>query len=504
MGFAKAKAGICFALVWVHLLHGVAVAADAPSVTPESILGGTYAKVMCSSVFVSGRNPDSVSQEELGWLPPLKSELDRANNRLRVWAGTASRTAVFRSGLGCTLLDEGPLAGPEKPISPAARQQVEGRTSTEPFVAATISGVQKVLQDWTVENDPTSPRGARATVVVQDGKIVGESYAQGYDRSMPLPGYSMAKGVAAALTGVLVKKNWLSTGKAQLFPEWSGQADLRSRITVDNLLRMTSGLLWQENYENPTSDVFVMLTSTRDTARFALDRPLTPALGAWQRAGETQIAGEREQIAKFAEVIGASPQSSGGQSVVQTVKPGNYWQYSSGSTSVLSAVMRDAVRANGGDPWRFARAELFDKLGMPSAVVEPDAIGTYVFSAFMYATALDWARFGQFLLQGGKWNGEQILPESWLAYMTRRTVVPDALGDISYGAGVWLYSADALGAAVPHDAFYLRGFEGQYLIVVPSRKLVVVRLGNTRPEENFDIRQFMSDLLKQFDSAKTT
>lgn len=208
----------------------------------------------------------------------------------------------------------------------------------------------------------------RAVVVVYRGQIVAERYAPGFDSRMPLPGWSMTKSVTNALVGILVKEGKLSLLDKNLMPQWNHRGDRRRQITLDGMLRMSSGLRFNEDEGNPLGDLF----GQADAAVYAANQPLEAA-------------------------------------------PNTKWQYSSGTTNIISGIIRNAIGSDT-DYLGFPRRALFDRLGMKSAVIEPDASGTLVCSSFMYATARDWARFGLLYLQDGVWEGQRILPEGWVQY----------------------------------------------------------------------------------------
>jgi CubicO group peptidase (beta-lactamase class C family) len=256
--------------------------------------------------------------------------------------------------------------------------------------------------------------------------------------------WSMAKSVLAALVGIAVGDGRLALDAAAPVPEWSSPADPRRAITLDHLLRMSSGLRFDETY-GATNDVSRMLFTAPDTGAFAARSPL------------------------------AAP-------------PGSRWAYSSGTSNLLARVLRGAVGGDLEALLRFARERLFDPVGMTSAFFEPDASGTFIGSSFAFATARDWARFGELHRRGGEWYGRRVLPEGWVAYET--TPAPSA-PPRCYGAHWWLNAAaDAPGCrpwrGVPADAYAARGHSGQYVVVVPSARLVVVRLGLSLPDDGDD------------------
>jgi CubicO group peptidase (beta-lactamase class C family) len=277
----------------------------------------------------------------------------------------------------------------------------------------------------------------------------------------PQLGWSMTKSVMNALVGILVEEGRLTIRDPAPVPEWRSAGDPRGAITLDHLLRMSSGLHFTEDYQDPFSDVVQMLFARPDAGAFAASLPLE-------------------------------------------APPDSRWQYSSGTTNIISRIVRQTVEGTGSDPLSFPRRALFDRIGMSSAVMEPDPSGTFVGSSFMYATARDWARFGLLCSRDGVWNGRRILPEGWMKYST--TPTPGAPKGM-YGAQFWLNAGDPQNhaerwkAEAPVDMYSMSGFEGQYVSIVPSRKLVIVRLGLSDPEDNWDHGRFIADLVHAVSGA---
>jgi CubicO group peptidase (beta-lactamase class C family) len=427
-------------------------------------IGSAYAaKQLCSGVFVTGRQPELVVAEDIladnTWLLRLvRPQIDLQNRRTSAkFLGFARRDAQFRPGLGCTLAIGTPLPPvPQHESAPDPGPERSPLPVSAPDPGTDASALAAAL-DWAFEEpDPRRLRRTRAVVVVHRGRIVAERYAPGFSAQTPLPGWSMTKTAAAALTGMLIGDNRLALGSHALLGEWRGPGDQRAQITLGQLLRMTDGLAFNEQYSDPLSDVVVMLLGTGDAAGFALHKPLA-------------------------------------------AMPGASWRYSSGTTNVLAAVLRRTLEDH--DLSGLARRRLFDRLDMHRAVVEPDASGTPVLSSLMYATAREWAALGQFLLQDGVWRGERLLPPGWVGYM--RTLTPQcARGD--FGAHLWLKVPLSYGgsrpaaAALPADAFHLSGHEAQLISVVPSRGLVVVRLGLSRLPRTWDHTEFLARVLRAF------
>ena len=234
------------------------------------------------------------------------------------------------------------------------------------------AALAKAVDEVFAEPDPAHPRRTRALVVVYGGRIVAERYAPGFDAAMPLIGWSMSKSAVNALVGLRVKDGKLALTDTALMPEWRGKDDPRRAITLDQLMRMTSGLAFDETYGSSQSDVAQMLFVQGDKAAFAADKPL------------------------------AYP-------------PGTHWAYSSGTTTIIAAVLRQSF-TDQRDYLGYPLERLFGPLGMRSAVLQPDASGTFAGSSFLYASARDFARLGLLFLRDGVWEGRRILPEGWVAY----------------------------------------------------------------------------------------
>ncbi|RQV22198.1 class C beta-lactamase-related serine hydrolase [Burkholderia cenocepacia] len=454
--------GVALALVAAIGYTGYMLSRLAPIAT------GYAAKALCSGVFVSGRPAASVIDVDImaGVHPLLKlvrPSLDPDHHRaVATFAGFAEREADFRPGLGCTLALGAPTGAaaatlpaalpplPDPPVAPP-----DPPAPATPPAGIDARKLQTALDRAFDEPDPARPRRTRAVVVMWRGQVIAERYARGFTADTPLPGWSMTKTVTAALVGTLVARHKLSPDASALLPEWRGRGDPRAAITLDALLRMTSGLQFNEDYDDPLSDVAVMLFTQPDTARFASAKPLAAT-------------------------------------------PGAQWSYSSGTSAIVARVMREALGGSDADYLAFPRRALFAPLGMRSAVFEPDASGTLVSASYLYASARDWARFGQLLLQDGVWNGQRLLPEGWVHYLTRAT--PQSTRQ-EFGAQLWVKvpepfnDRDPHARAMPVDAFHAVGHEGQFVSVVPSRELVIVRLGLSRPEAAWNHEAFLARVL---------
>jgi CubicO group peptidase (beta-lactamase class C family) len=450
-----------------------------------ALLGSGYmAEQLCAGLFVSGRSFDHVMAEDLSGpgldaLALFTPRVDETAKTVRAspfGVGIARQTAVFRNGLGCTLIRHKSVGaararnpdpfGPEPPPASDAEWPDGSRVAAGPWGPdfdwpAGVDGqaASRAVDAIFAEPDPAHPRKTRGLVVAYKGRIVAERYAPGFDAHMPLVGWSMSKTGTKALIGLRIEDGALALDDKRLIPEWLGQDDMRGEITIDMLLRMTSGLAFDEDPNDKLSDVSQMMFVHGNTAAFAASKPIVYA-------------------------------------------PGTHWSYSTGTSAILSAVLRETFD-NEQDYLRYPRERLFGPLGMRTAQLAPDASGTLMGGAFLYASARDWARLGLLFLRDGRWGGERILPEGWVAYTTRPTVQSP---NDRYGAQVWLKleKSENLGEPpMPEDSFYMLGHNGQVVAMVPSKDLVVVRLGQTLSGGDWDTARDLGPLVNAFPDIGT-
>ena len=286
-----------------------------------------------------------------------------------------------------------------------------------------------------------------ALLVVHRGRLVQERYGPTHDETSTLPSWSMAKSLLQTLIGTLVGAGRLRIDEPAAVPEWQNEDDPRRAITVDQLLRMSSGLAFAEVYDDSGfSDTIEMLfrSGKPDVAGYAAGKPLAAA-------------------------------------------PGSVWNYSSGTTNILSRITHETLGLLGEDFVAHLRSAILDPIGMKSVKPLLDERGTWIASSFAFSTARDFARFGLFCLRDGTWAGERILPEGWIDYA--RT--PTAHSDGQYGAHFWL-AQDGSGT------FSANGFRSQYIVMVPERDLVVVRLGDSETDQKVDLLPALADLVRAY------
>lgn len=421
-------------------------------ITFTPILAGTAAKTMCSCVYVLGRSPESVVEKELTVVPGLPWANVTFEDSVSVTATWfwSTRKAIYRKGLGCTLLAE----RSEEEV----RNQMPAMPGPVPFSADTVAwplgdksadtvltgvnygALAAALDTAFAESNPEKPKHTLAVLVVYNGQIVAERYAPGVTQNSMLMGWSMTKSLTNALIGRLVLAGKLKVEDPAPVTEW--QSDDRKNITLNDLMQASSGLEWNESYFTPGL-FHNMFMNSDDKGAYAASQKLKYPIGT-------------------------------------------RFEYSSGTTNILSRIVRQTIGVENYPAQAYEN--FFHKIGMHHTLIEPDASGTFVGSSYGFASARDWARFGLLYLNDGMLNGERILPEGWVAYSS--TPAPAATKG-EYGAQFWLNAGEkgdpdnCYHPGVPNDEFGCEGFEEQNVFIIPSKKLVLVRLGISH--HGFDI-----------------
>lgn len=407
---------------------------------------GYTAKIVCSNVFLAGRDPEEVLAVDVQapghpLLRLMDVDVDRTERRVRaaLLGVFAANEAVYREGLGCAVEPEDRSPLTVDPAAAAVQARDAGKSWPESEQTESDQRIAALLSDAAL----TGP-GMRAVIVVRGGRIVGETYGPGFSADTPLLGWSMTKTVNAALVGTLMRQGRMSLDDRSLLPQWRGGE--REEITLAQLLAMEDGLVSNEDYGSVT-DVTRMLYLEPDMAAFAADAPLE-------------------------------------------AKPGTRFNYSSATAVLLSRIWMDRIGGQGA-ALAYPRDALFEPLGMSSAVMETDATGTFVGSSYMYATARDWARFALFLIRDGVWEGERLLPEGFVGMMSEPT---EASGGRYSKMQTWV--AGRAEAGLPSDTFFLQGHDGQTITVIPSLDLAVVRLGLTPGRGEYDAKWLAEEIAK--------
>ncbi len=453
-------------LVLVVAGYGYNIARDIAAVA-----GGYVSQTICTNVVMIGRDLDEVELHDLSSDQNSVSQStvqgDRVDTRIGLGPLGFTHTAQYRPGLGCSHIAGMSLEAFES-IGPTQQAESTGVDDAWPGVRA-VGGVdqqqldQVVAEAFSETNESIyQAKNTRAVLVHYKGELIAEAYGDGFNGDTPLRGMSMTKSVSATLVGILVGQGRLNIHEAAPVRGWSELDDARSRVTTDHLLKMTAGFDYQEEMESdPRNLLSTMLYAVGDAAGLA---------------SQTPLRGE----------------------------PGHSWDYQ----TVHSVLLQDVVRNTIGDDqayFRFPREALFDKLDMHNSFFQADATGTFIGGASMYASGRDWMKLGLLYLNDGIHQGERILPEGWVAYAT--TPSEASLKKRAYGAQIWLNSpaATVLFPDAPADAYAFQGHFGQYVIVIPSLELVVVRMGMTfgGGGQSFDKQAFLRGILSALPDAGT-
>lgn len=421
------------------------------------IITGYAAKMTCSCYFVADRDLESIKQEDLNFSLVSKATVsvnEEDQSASATVSGLARQTAVYRPGLGCTLIPEGydreNLAGPASldQATLPARPDTLAWPMGQQLADTLPPGIQREALVYALkqhfDQGEEADKNTRAILVVYKDQLVAEQYAPGFDAETPILGWSMTKSITNALVGIRHSQGYLALHEPLDLPDW--QDDGRNQITLHHLMQMSSGLEWEEVYSD-IADATKMLYQEPDFAEYAAQS-----------------------------LMGSAPDS--------------VWSYSSGTTNLISGILRESF-TDDADYWRFPRRALFNRIGMRTAVLEPDFSGTYVGSSYCFASPRDWARFGLLYLHDGIWMGERILPEGWVDYSTQ----PARQSEGQYGAQIWLNQSGEMPDA-PRDMFSFNGFQGQRVFVLPGHDLVIVRMGLSA-DGTFDFNAMVRDILAE-------
>ncbi len=439
----------------------------------EMIRYGQQAIFMCNGLFTSNRTLEDIFAQELAFLPrPVGTPrggdyvIDEARRAVAIGAsgGTPIMRAVFRKGIGCVILapdqtfddiDSLPILElPPPPGDPATIAWPDGDLIADRSVPAGVDeAALQAASNWAFDRE--SPEQVTLSLlVVHHGRIIHERYAPGVDMSTRTLTWSTAKSIAVTLFGMLVDQGRMKLD-APLGFSWfpdarSPESDPRNAITLRHVLNMSSGLYPVDN------------------AR--LEYATGSGLAYW--AGASSVRGARHRA------------------LIR--EPGTNWDYENYDTLLAVYAMKLAI----GDDQKyreFPRRALLDKIGMRNTLLSTDRFGDFILSSQVYTNARDLARFGLLYLQNGVWNGERLLSEEWIDFV--RTPAPaTAERGNQYGGQWWLVPDNR--DDVPKNAYSTSGNRGQYVVVVPSHDLVIVRRGLDYGRQGFDRWGLTREVLK--------
>lgn len=418
------------------------------------LISGFSAKSVASGHFIDHRSQEMIekSDNDINLVDLAKNQINE-NGKFATTTvyDLKERKAIYREGLGATLINDD--FDISKPYKVPKRTKLSnnlpfpyGNNEPKDTVFANIDYVKlnvAVANSFDKKGEKT--KRTRSVLVIYKDKIIAEKYATGFDKNSKILGWSMTKSLTGTLFGILEKQGKIDIYKPAPIGEWAN--DERKKITINDLLHMNSGLEWEEDYST-ICDATKMLFQAENMGRVQLEKP-----------------------ADF--------------------PPNSHWNYSSGTTNLLSYILRNQFKTHQ-DYLNFWYAALIDKIGMNSMLIETDMAGNYVGSSYGWATTRDWAKFGLLYLHKGNWNGEQIFNESWAKYVR----IPTKTSKEAYGAQFWLNAGNRYPDA-PRDMYYCSGFQGQKIFIFPSQDLVIVRMGLT-DDAKFDFNEFLKGILGSF------
>jgi CubicO group peptidase (beta-lactamase class C family) len=411
-----------------------------------NIIAGYSAKSTASSVFLANRPLEFTDTKDNSFSPVNLAD-DYINTEEKSATSSAfgllKRKAIFREGIGSALLTKNfdpntKFKTPNRTFLSNNLSFPYGNNGQKDSVFSNIDYNKLNNAVNSIFNDSTK---TRAVIVVHKDHIIAEKYDDGLDKNSRLLGWSMTKSITSTMFGILQCQGKINVQDAAPIEEWKN--DERKNITIHNLLQMNSGLEWVEDY-NSISDVTKMLFLEEDMTKLQINKPF----------------------------VG---------------KPNETWNYSSGTTNLLSGILRKQFSTHQ-EYLDFWYSNLIDKIGMNSMLIETDLSGNYVGSSYAWATARDWSKLGLLYLHNGNWNGENIFDEDWVKYAT----TPTPTSDDSYGAQIWLNTGGKY-PNVTKNLYSFNGYQGQYVFILPEQDLVVVRLGLTK---KFDIDAFLSGIVQ--------
>ncbi len=417
-----------------------------------NIITGFAAKNVCSCTFVADRKLKSIESEDNGFSPikMAKNKIDfKEKSVTSTVFGLKKRKAIYREGLGCVLLPENAPKSekndaPNRNLTPIQKPfpygNLEPKDTT--FTNIDYDKLNKTIADAFDESLDSATKKTKAVLVIYKDQIIGEKYMEGYNKDTRLLGWSMTKSLTNTMFGILQKEKKFDIHKPAPVEEW--QKDDRRKITTKDLLKMNSGLEWVEDY-NTISDVTKML---------------------FQAGNMT-----KSQINKS-----------------EKHKPNHFFNYSSGTTNLLSGILRKQFDSYQ-DYMDFPYKSFIDKMGMHSMIIETDCAGNYVLSSYGWATTRDWAKFGLLYLHNGNWDGDQILKESWVKY----TQEPAPESDDRYSEQFWINKGGFYPNS-PRDMYSANGYQGQRIFIIPSKDMVIVRLGYSE-RDAFDFDGMVSNIV---------
>lgn len=438
--------------------------AEETETTLNAYAAGYTAGFTCSAVFNGNKNMEQIREHELSGIYSLIAErvrtmepvIDEENQWVRVAydEGKRERISVWRPKLGCVDLPVGASTDDAKLVAdPYSGKAAAGKDNGEPWQQrAKVNAIsdnpelESVLQQAFTKKYGSGARTSAILIATPD-EIIAERYIEGFTPETSQRTWSVAKSIGASVIGAAVQQGKLELGAPAGIANWSHPIDPRRNITLENLLHMASGLD-SNKAGNRTDRVYMGGGLVSDTATVA----------------------------------------------ALEVAPGSRWKYANNDTLLALRALHERFDTTE-EYLEFPHTALLEKIGMQHTFPETDWRGDFILSSQVWTTARDLARLGVLHLQRGKWQGEQILPEGWLDYISMPAPAQPPQGAPGYGAQWWLYNERF--PELPNDTIAARGNRGQFLVVIPSKNLVVVRRGyDLAGEPGFNEHDFVRDVLE--------
>lgn len=429
------------------------------------IASGMISHTLCTNVLILGRNQAEVEAADLSSIQRenASSEINQEAQTVTSTFGFGpfgnSSTSVYRPGCGCGVTGDFSIEASKKWSNLKYKElsnntQQKWQTVNDTLTGIDYSALNKIVNgafDETINIE--EGKNTRAVLVHYKGHLIAEKYGEGFHGDLPLRGMSMTKSIISALAGVLVHQGKLHIHQTTDLQTYKNAKDTRNKITINQILQMTAGYDYNEAYESdPRNLLSTMLMTQGDMAGFADDVPLRAT-------------------------------------------PGETWDYQTVHSVLLSKIVRNHA-GSFDDYLKLVHEDFFDRVGMHHSFLQADASGTFTGGAFAYASPRDWMRFGLLYLNDGlNENGERILTEDWVKYTN--TPSEASLKSRAYGAQFWLNAKSKKQwiPDAPEDMFAAKGHYGQYVVIIPSIDLAIVRLGQTYNKAAFDIDKFIVEIL---------
>ncbi|MVM37320.1 serine hydrolase [Spirosoma sp. HMF3257] len=411
-----------------------------------------YAKIMCSAVFITGLKPDFAA-ENVGYFTSPYAErakvgkpvIDFEKKTVSITLPNGvTRTAIYTGDQGCVTLPEGEKTLRYKPIkvtrnipNAATRPWPMGDVLPTSPMPAELD-MAKVAQAINAAFEPAEAQTA-AFVVTYKGRIIAERYGDGITKETPLESWSMGKSLSATIMGILMRRGVYTLDQAAPIPQWQGKGDPRAKIRIMDIMHMSSGLY----------------------CRAPQDPDYDPTLGYPDHLYLYTDAGNSFDYAA---------------NLPQQWAPNTVGRYRNSDPVLTNYLNRLGIEKLGETYHTFPQRALFDKIGVRTMIMETDPSGNFLTQGYEFASGRDWARLGNLYLQDGVWNGERILPEGFTKFVSTLAEPWVDDGRPIYGGLFWINGDGA--RPIPKDAYSMNGAGGQYVMIIPSHELVVVRLGH--------------------------